>query len=92
MTGCCGWSRWSTGCGGVRAGTSQEGRLGRVLRIVVGTAVGCPRWESLPELNRRLVVRLLGRLVERRLSAVTAPEGVGRGEQACGDVAVGTDR
>jgi hypothetical protein len=50
--------------------------------------VGAPRWEAFPEVNRAVVGRLLGLLVERMVTATGGPDGGGRGERG-GEAAVG---
>jgi hypothetical protein len=51
---------------------------------------GVPRWEAFPEVNRVVVGRLLGLLVERMVRAAVAGGGNGgeRGER-CGEAALG---
>jgi DNA invertase Pin-like site-specific DNA recombinase len=48
-----------------------------------------PRWEQLPELNRRLVVRLLGVLVERQLAAMASRSQGGAMTATAGEPMVG---
>ena len=42
---------------------------------------GAPGWEAFPEVNRALVVCLLGLLVERMMAPVTLADGRGGGER-----------
>ena len=42
---------------------------------------GVPRWEAFPEVNRALVARLLGLLVERMVTPVAVAGGGGGGER-----------
>ena len=42
---------------------------------------GVPRWEAFPEVNRALVVCLLGLLVERMMAPVAQADGRGGGER-----------
>jgi hypothetical protein len=42
---------------------------------------GAPGWEAFPEVNRALVVCLLGLLVERMMAPVAQADGRGGGER-----------
>jgi hypothetical protein len=78
---CWRWSEQSDGCvrgrSGQARGVGRDGwrRRGRAPQSGPATA-GAPRWESFPEVNRVVVQRLLGLLVERMAAApLRSPEG-----------------
>jgi hypothetical protein len=82
-------SRWSGGCARPRPGLAREVRGARRrwrVPLSRGAPASVPSWEAFPEVNRAVVGRLLGQLVERMVRSAAAS---GRGGGECGEVAVG---
>jgi hypothetical protein len=75
--GCCGWSRWSSGCGlgRVTRRASRRGRRrGRLPQSLARQGLGEEVWAGLPEVNRLLAVRWVAVLAGRALpETVVAP-------------------
>jgi hypothetical protein len=83
VRGCCGWSRWSSGCEPVRvARRAGRGRRGKTLAPQWATKQ-C--WAGLPEANRRAAIGWLAVLASR-VVAVRLP-GVGAAGVDVGDLA-----
>src|SRR6266508_4672006 len=68
VRGCCGWSRWSSGCEPVRV-ARRAGRHGRRGKTLAPQWAAKQCWASLPEVNRRAVVGWLAVLASRVLAA-----------------------
>src|SRR6266508_5390827 len=68
VRGCCGWSRWSTGCEPVRV-TRRAGRHGRRGKTLAPQWAVKECWAGLPEANRRVEVGWLAVLAGRVVAA-----------------------
>ena len=89
MRGCCGWSRWSSGCEPVRV-TRRAGRHGRRGKTLAPQWAAKQCWAGLPEANRRAAVGWLAVLASRVVVAARVP-GVGPAGVGVWDLAVKGD-
>ena len=83
MRDCWRWYRPSRGGGGMRRQVRVVGRgvsrCSHAPRLAASPG-GVPPWEAFPEMNRVLVGRLLGLLVERMMAPAEPASGRGGGE------------
>jgi hypothetical protein len=85
---CWPWPGLSSGCG--RCGLAAAREVGRSVGRCSGAPQlaaprgGVPDWEAFPQVNRALVVCLLGLLVERMLTPVAGGRGGGERDERAG--------